>query len=125
MNKKGLTTRDLEHLTNCLKAREEIKGPRVGDYVITPWSLGPMRFSHDWGNTIQISSDGSFHLDSSGHCSFSGGLEPAIDKSKLTELFDSDQAGRFWIWKEGRSGAHRGVDVLLNCRTYYYKGEKP
>lgn len=124
--KRGLTSKDLAHLEICLKAREAIKGPRVGDFVIVPWGLGPMRFSHDWGDTIQISTGGSFYLGSSGEASFSGSLEPAIDKSKLRQALglDAEQAGSFWIWKEGYAGAGRGVSVYVECRTYFYNGER-
>lgn len=124
---RGLTSKDLDHLLACLKGREAINGPRIGDFVIVPWSIQPMRFSHDWGDKIQISKGGSFHLNASGGVSFSGELEPSIDKEYLKQAWGDGamQAGRFWIWKEGRSGPSRGVDVFVNCRTYYYTGDKP
>ena len=81
--KPGFDSKDAELLSQYLKAREQIKGPRVGDFVrCKDGSL--KRFTHDWGESIQVTSttqnlDESFHLCESGHVSFSGGLDLPIN----------------------------------------------
>lgn len=94
------------------------KGPRVGDFV-RMLDGGVQRFSHDWDydNSIQTTNGGSFYLDSSGHASFSGGLNPAIMKDTLEEI-DETMVGMFWFFRHDWHIAHNGVDVKVMCRVY-------
>lgn len=98
------------------KARDLIEGPRVGDFVL--FESGELeRFSYDWDDSLQTSPGGSFYLGKNGWCSFSGGLNPSIDKSTLTQL-DAVLDGSFWFFHHGFSGANRGVNCEAPCRVF-------
>lgn len=122
---KGLNIKTAEHLLKCITAREQIPGPRIGDFII--FKDGRIeRFSHDWGDTIQTSPGGSFHLSSDGLTSFSGGLNEAIPKTSFREsYFDHyDQTnycgltGQFWVTYNARLCHGSKVNVDLQCRVY-------
>ena len=99
--------------------RDSRRGPRVGDFIL--WPDGRLhRFSHDWGDKIQTSAGGSFYLQEGGGVSFSGGLDPGIDKKDMAEL--GHRYGHFWIFHHDHWGASRGVGVGLLCRVYKYTG---
>ena len=104
----------------CKASRNKRRGPRIGDFVDMPDGR-TMRFSHDWGDDIQISEGGSYYLMASGGVSMSGGLEPAIDKAKLTKTRRA-QPGTFWFFHHGHSRAHNGVYFQIPCRVYKYDG---
>ncbi len=96
--------------------RDKIAGPRVGDYVRFP--CGKLeRFSYNWGDGLQTSPGGSFHLCSNGKASFSGGLNPSTPRDNLT-LTDEMKPGGFWIFHHDIAGAFRGVDFDLPCRVF-------
>ena len=70
-------------LRSRLAAFNARTGPRVGDWL----ALAPpdprcptyTRFTHDWGDHIQTGGqDGSYYFSSTGHLSYSGGLDPGI-----------------------------------------------
>lgn len=95
------------------------EGPRVGDYVhMLDGTL--QRFSHDWGKDIQTT-DGrfgtSFYLDRAGYAEFSGGLNPAILKSKL-RLTPETMLGHFWFFSNNEVKAHNGITVNIPCRVF-------
>lgn len=103
-------------LAEAAAAREDIAGPRVGDYVRHP-DGDVTRLTYDWGDGIQAGGGrGSFHLFRSGGVSYSGGLSGIIPRDRLRHA--GAAWGAFWIWKGGLSGAHRGVTVHLPCRLY-------
>jgi len=100
----------------------EMEGPRVGDFLRTP--DGFLRFTHDWGETIQTtvrpshpcSGNGSFYLGE-GNVSFSGSLDPGIDKLSLKDTGEK-QDGTFWFFHHNFWGAGRGVDFKIPCRVF-------
>lgn len=94
-------------------------GPRVGDFVkMLDGTL--QRFCHDWGDEIQTT-DGkfgaSFHLYKSGCSDFSGGLNPAIPKTKL-EQTEEIEYGSFWFFSHDEVKAHNGIYVKIPCRVF-------
>lgn len=116
-----LDERDRAILAERQAAWNERTGPRVGDFVRFP--DGSMaRFTHDWGESIQISCTkygGSFYLGH-GYASYSGGLEPGIKKEFLVETNETE-IGRFWFFHRDWAEAHNGVNVDLGCRVYEVK----
>jgi hypothetical protein len=109
-----------------LRAREAIfnrvAGPRVGDFLRT--ADGVLRFTHDWGDSIQTTvrakhpcyGDASFYL-SDGYASFSGSLDPAIDKKILIDTGET-MPGSFWFFHHDHAGAERGVSCSMICRVF-------
>lgn len=110
--------RDQAILDEIVIAREQIAGPRIGDYVRFPG--GELeRFSHDWDGVLQTSPvwAGSYFLFSSGNASFSGGHNPPIPLESLT-LTTESEPGRFWFFHHNQTGAGRGVHFSVPCRVY-------
>jgi hypothetical protein len=109
-----------------LAEREQLfnqnQGPRVGDFLRVP--DGVLRFTHDWGDSIQTTvgakhpcyGDGSFYL-SDGYASFSGSLDPAIDKTKLRDTGETLE-GSFWFFHHNQACAENGVYFKLPCRVF-------
>lgn len=103
-------------------AFNQVQGPRVGDFLRTP--DGFLRFTHDWGESIQTTvnakhpchGDASFYL-SDGYASFSGSLDPAIDKSLLVDTGEK-QNGSFWFFHHDEYRAENGVYFTIPCRVY-------
>jgi hypothetical protein len=98
-------------------------GPRVGDFVEMP-DGALLRFTHDWGSDIQttcrkMSGDVSFYFGN-GYMSFSGSLDPAICKSKLTQVA-STMPGNVWFFHHNERRAHNGVYFKIPCRVYRYQ----
>lgn len=111
-----LDTIDQDLLAAIVALREQLQGPRIGDYVL--FASGQLeRFSHQWPEGMQTSPMGSFYLSGSGRSSFSGGLNPAtpIGELKLTPV---SLHGQFWFFHHGRSGAGRGVYFMIPCRVF-------
>lgn len=102
-----------DHLTAWARRH----GPRVGDFVQMPDGKA-RRFSHDWGDSIQVSEGGSFYLDE-GAVSFSGGLEPSIPKSLLWDTL-APKNGDFWFFHHNHARAHNGVYFRAPCRQFVY-----
>lgn len=111
-----LDARDQELLAHASANRARLIGPRVGDYVL--FASGQLeRLCHDHGQGLQTAPGGSYHLFSSGGSSFSGGLNPTVQKRNL-KLTSATLPGRFWFFHHGISGAGRGVDCEIPCRVY-------
>lgn len=95
-------------------------GPRVGDFVIMQDGR-VSRFTHDCRTTIQTmwaGGPGSFYF-SGWYCSYSGGLEPGVNKSQLVDTGEL-RDGLVWFFHHCESGAHRGVSCSIPCRVYRY-----
>jgi hypothetical protein len=109
-----------------LKERElsfnQMEGPRVGDFLRTP--EGFLRFTHDWGDTIQTTvrpshpcnGDASFYLGD-GYVSFSGSLDSGIDKELLRDTGEK-QEGPFWFFHHDYAMAHNSVHFRTACRVF-------
>jgi len=117
-----LDERDRDILFKRVQERDEIEGPKVGDFVRFPDGRLE-RFTYDWDDAIQTTmkgfGEGSFYLHENGGSSYSGGLDPAIPKECLTKLPEIKD-GRFWFFHHNYATAHNGVDVMVPCRVYGY-----
>lgn len=117
-----IRAKNKELIADLTKKFNSHEGPRVGDWVRMP-DYSMEQFSHDWGDEIQTT-DGrfgrSFFMCNNGKGSFSGGLNSAILKEYLT-LTEEAKETTFWMFSEGRSGAHRGVNFNILCRVYKYE----
>jgi hypothetical protein len=117
--------RDAEILVDRLKAREQLTGPLVGDFVyLTAGDL--RRFTHDWGDELQTTIadniDTSFYLGADGHMSFSGSLDPSIPKARLRKRSEVREAS-CWFFHHGSAGAYRGVTVHVAVSVWMLMGE--
>lgn len=114
---KGLNAKTARYVADCIESREGLAGPRIGDFLFS-LEHGIVRFAHDWGEGLQVTRGGSFHLGTSGYASFSGGLEPSISKENIRRAYTQVMPGNFWVWLDGMSGADRGVGVDIECRVF-------
>lgn len=106
---------DAEILITRVRAFDDRKGPRVGDYI--RFSDGVThRFSHAWPDGIQTSPGGSFYLGE-GYVSFSGGLDPIVRTEKI-EATEEKRAGGFWFFHRDWWQAHSGVHAQVECRVF-------
>jgi hypothetical protein len=113
-----LSQHDQDFLALAFEARKSRKLPEVGDFIrFQDGSL--RRISASYEDAHQHSRCGSFYLGAKGYSSFSGGLDRSV-KQEAMELTEETQEGTFWIWKDGVSGAGRGVNVSLPCRVWSY-----
>lgn len=98
------------------------KGPRVGDFIVMP-DKTLRRFTHDWGESIQTTckphefGPESFYITEDGFASYSGALDPAIDKKLIIET-ESTKDGYFWFFHHNHVQAHNGVHATMPCRVY-------
>lgn len=124
-----LDARDAEILRDLRAHWAAVTGPRVGDFVRFADSDRLHRFSadHQWTaediaeypslvDGLQTTPGGSFHLGRHG-MSYSGGLDSTIPRTTLTDTGET-RLGGAWFFHHGWSGAHRGVDVRIECRVY-------
>lgn len=105
-------------LEEKLQAFNSFEGPRVGDFVIINNEY--QRFSHDWGDSLQTSEGGSFHLGDSGRISFSGGLNPSIQKDQLEDTGEV-KSGKIWFFKNNRPEKENGIEFEIEFRVYKLK----
>ena len=115
---RGITIdqRDHDILNDRIIERDKFENPRVGDFV--EFADGIVhRFSHDWGDTIQTSPNGSFYFHHHGVLSFSGGLNPGIPAVGLIDTGE-DRLGSAWFFHHEFAGADRGVYAEIPCRVY-------
>ncbi|WP_409562663.1 hypothetical protein [Hyphomicrobium sp. MC8b] len=112
--------RDQEIKNFLLAYWNSILGPRVGDFVQT--EDGTLhRFTQDWDDRLQITSSldpagGSFYF-ALGYCSYSGGLDPSIPKSRLYDT-GAVKDGNVWFFHHDIARAHNGVTTAIPCRVY-------
>ncbi len=119
MSSVAFDERDALLLADKIKAREAIDGPRIGDYIkMLDGSL--RRFTHDWCDSIQttaLNHDGSFFLGL-GYASFSGSLDPGVERPRIERVPGEVLSGRFWFFHHDSSGAARGVNCEITCRVF-------
>lgn len=99
-----------------------IPGPRVGDWCIME-DGEYRRFTHDWGNALQVTCKGqagSFYFGNGG-VSYSGGLDPGISKRRL-EFTGNLKPAPFWFFHHDYSRAHNGVHFETFARVYRVTG---
>jgi hypothetical protein len=108
---------DYEIVQKRLRLWNENPRPRVGDWLVYPDGTGK-RFSHDWGNGLQVSAGGSFYLGN-GWVEFSGSLDPSIPDAQIKPT-DRTLYGTVWIFHHNDARAHNGVVTDIPCRVYEY-----
>lgn len=109
---------DRRIISERLTRRDQLPGPRVGDFIVR-LDGRLMRFSYDWGDSLQVSDGGSFYLEREGFADFSGGLEPSIPKRRIKPAPDRyPESGSFWIFHHDEHRAHNGVDFHTPCRMF-------
>ena len=108
--------KDSQLITCREAARDRRSGPRLGDYLIHGSGFAE-RFCHDWGDEIQTTEGGSFHLFEGGGVSFSGGLNQGVPKAQLVDTGEM-RPGCFWIFHHNQTRAHNGVRFQIPCRVY-------
>lgn len=96
----------------------------VGDFVIAGDNV--LRVAHHWGDLIQLT-DGrfgeSFYLSASGHCDFSGGLNPGIPVERF-EATTERRYGAVWFFSQNIAQGHNGFHAWANFRVWIQtKGE--
>jgi len=111
---------DAELLARRIAARARLPGPLVGDFVV--FSDGVVhRLSYSWLDceppSIQTSEHGSFYLCWHGDADFSGGLNPAIPMSTITDTGETRE-GAFWFFHHDHAAPHYGVGVEVPCKVY-------
>lgn len=114
-----------EILTERIKSRDHIEGPRVGDFLVIEENK-IVRMTYDWGDKMQTTSrerdsrdQGSFYLGSRG-MSYSGGLDTGIDKDLFVDT-GSTMDGSCWFFDRGIPQAHSDVQFHVPCRVYRLK----
>jgi len=91
-------------------------GPRVGDFVIMKDGTKE-RFAHNWGDGLQTTTGGSFHLDSAGYASMSGGLHPTIPNEKIIPTCFHEE-GIFWMFHHDDPCASNSIGIRTYCEVY-------
>lgn len=106
-------------VTKRMRLYDQIKGPRVGDYIIL--KDGTLdRFTHNWGNEIQVGGmGGSFYLGN-GFIEYSGGLDPSISKSEIVPT-KQKRSGSVWIFDDDRHVAGGAVYFKVYFRVFKQK----
>tara|TARA_R110000868_G_scaffold102049_6_gene280987 strand:- start:1124 stop:1852 length:729 start_codon:yes stop_codon:yes gene_type:complete len=92
--------------------------PRVGDFLEMPdGQITRICMNHDDGAQTTKALLASYHMGSSGHASYSGGLDPSqlYDYMKLQP---ETKRGRFWFFHHRAPGAGRGVEAWTDCRVF-------
>ncbi len=101
----------------------QIKTPRLGDYVIhTNGNID--RITHVWNDGYQTggSQNNAYYLGNS-YMEYSGSLDHSIDKN-LFELTNYQLSGKVWFFKDNEAKAHNGIYFDMMFRVYKIKGEK-
>ena len=118
-----LDERNQAILARNIAAYNEIKGPRVGDFLELPriskhQKHDITRFTAGWDDHIQTgrSCDGSFHLGN-GYVSFSGSLEPGVQRDDIVAT-DHVRRGSCWFFRDDYPGAGRGLYTQAEFRVF-------
>lgn len=101
---------------------DQREGIDVGDFILDGDKV--LRVTHNWGDSVQttcrrysVSEDASFYLGEDGYVSFSGGLDPAIPKTRF-ELTDERRDGSCWFFSQNMSMAHNGHHVTAKWKVW-------
>jgi len=118
-----LDPKNLDILSSRLSAREQITGPRVGDWL-RRLDGSESRITHVWtfdGEGAHVQDGGTvcgrFYLQTTGHLSYSGGLNPGLPESVL-ELTEETRDGWVWFFDRDWWGANCGVDFKITERVW-------
>lgn len=110
-------TKNEQILQARIAAFNQINGARVGDYLKLPYGL-ITRFTHAWDDTIQAGGyAGSAYYLGNGYISYSGGLNSGAKKCDIIPTEETKQ-GQVWFFDGDISGAHRGVDFVMDFRVF-------
>lgn len=122
--------RDNSHLSDHDRTRVDVAVtqrmaqpmPATGDWVQDKHGTR-RRFCNPLDGRAQTTKavENSYHLHMDGSASYSGGLSDSVPYSELSLAYEPDFA-RFWIFRDGRSGAGRGVDVFAPVRVWHWSG---
>jgi len=114
---------EAEESLQIFKDRQEAIYARTkiaeGDWVILRNGDKSRVTVADWDNTIQVGgySGGSYHLNSNGTCSYSGGCGDPINRDELVDTGEY-MDGKAWIFHRGQSGANRGVTATVKFKVW-------
>jgi len=121
--KKMETSEDVNEsiLEKRMEMYNEKSGPRVGDWLVKKVKGEDKyyRFSHNYGDSLQISDGGSFYLGE-GYISFSGSLEPSIPLEKMEDTGEK-KLGQVWFFKNDIKQAENGITLETEFRVYRLK----
>lgn len=112
---------DLEAIDAAYVKRMSCKTPLVGDYIIYEGDYWRITMSNldGWQIATGPGNVGSFHLNRSGMASYSGGLQPTLEKERI-EPTDQFRDGGFWTFHHQSARAHNGVNFTLKVRVFEY-----
>lgn len=117
---RALDPRNVAILAFRVKARADVTGPRVGDWVRRPDGV-ETRITYVFRFEEALVQDGGngagFYLDSNGHESYSGGLDPSFPASAL-RLTPETRPGMVWFFDRDYPGAGRGVEFWIEERVW-------
>jgi hypothetical protein len=101
-----------------MKAYNKIKGrPKVGECLVYKGRY--VRFSHDWGDSLQTSTGGHFYLGD-GYMSMSGSLNHGVAKKDI-ELTSQQRMVGVWFFDNNHAGAGQGRDFAVKVRVWKVK----
>lgn len=106
----------LSERIEAYNARAEVK---VGEFLQYKDTF--LRFSADWGDSIQTSQGGTYYLGD-GYMSMSGALNSGVGKSAL-ELTPDRKDGSCWFFHHDYRTAGGGVDFQVSLRVWKLKDE--
>ena len=116
---------NLAILERRIKARADLTGPRVGDWVRRPDGV-ETRITHVFNFAEKLVQDGgvagvSFYLLEDGHEIYSGGLDPSFPASRL-RFTGETKKGKVWFFDRDHAGAGRGVEFWIEERIFVQDG---
>ena len=117
MRNKDVQDRNLKILSDRMEEYNKIPGARVGDWI-RELDGRMTRATHDWDHNLQIggSDYGSFYLGD-GYISYSGGLDPGIEKTELRDTGEVKK-GKVWFFKDDFWGAGRDINFMVDFRVF-------
>jgi hypothetical protein len=103
----------------AIKWRAALQWPVVGDYCVLAGG-DVRRLAYEAPSRFQVTHpamSGAFHLHDLGTMSYSGAFPLSVLKTSLRDTGFVRSASA-WLFHHGRSGAGRGVDVIVPCRVW-------